>query len=167
VLIPTFLIAIPLLENFDAPAKLPISQFTKMSIAPSDSRGETVGVIAKGLYSSEVAVLCPQDSPVLIWGWAAELYSYYGWSPVPRLVNDSVRVISRNPNSQWVISNVLEVIRTKKATCVIDASGKGFFGGKSGNEIVKNKKILRELDANYTMVNIEDFIGIIYVPKAD
>ncbi len=164
-IIPTFLIAIPLFENFVMPEKLPISQFTNMSVAPEESRGETVGVIADGLYSSEVASLCPQGSHVLIWGWAAELYSYYGWTPTPRLVNDSVRVISRNPNSEWVISNVLDVIRTKKATCIIDASGEGFFGGKSGRELSKNKKIFKELDANYRIVNVENFDGIIYLSR--
>jgi hypothetical protein len=165
-LIPIFLVAIPIVRNFDVPEKLPISQFTNLSVRPMEIQGETPGILIKGTYVSEVESLCPEGSHVLIWGWASELYSYYGWTPIPRVVNDSMRVIGSNPNSEWVTTNILEVIRDKKASCIIDASGKGFFGGKSRNQLSKNKNISKDLNANYRLVKVDDFKGRVYLPRA-
>ena len=44
---------------------------------------------------------CPTGSRVLVWGWAAELYSSYDWTPASRYVNATWQIFPNRRQAEW------------------------------------------------------------------
>lgn len=70
---------------------------------------------------------CPARSRVLVWGWAAELYSYYDWTPASRYV-DSVWQILPTEGRPYYQRTLLSELSGDPPTCIVEALGSQFFG---------------------------------------
>lgn len=70
---------------------------------------------------------CPRGTSVLVWGWAAELYSYYDWEPSSSFVETSMAM-----NSNFTSFNASNIIKKeivqRKPQCIVEAIGPQFFG---------------------------------------
>jgi hypothetical protein len=76
---------------------------------------------------------CPSGSDVLVWGWAAELYSYYDWKPASRYV-DSMWQLQPMATKNDYRRRMLDELLDRPPTCIVDATATGFFGGFSSRD---------------------------------
>jgi hypothetical protein len=100
--------------------------------------------------------LCPEKTSVLVWGWSAELYSYYDWKPAGPLVETSSAMNGpyKSPNA---IKAIEETISRVKPTCIIEALTSQFFGNfnaESDDLINRIPAAVKTLQSNYVKLNI-------------
>jgi hypothetical protein len=79
------------------------------------------------IAGSNVAVDCPPRARVLVWGWAAELYAEYDWTPASRYVNSwpLARTLDPGPYKDTLFAEIM----ADPPACVVQAIGPQFFGG--------------------------------------
>jgi hypothetical protein len=71
---------------------------------------------------------CPEGARVMVWGWAAELYSYNDWTPASRYVDSTWQL--EFPSKRAVYLRRLEMeLAARPPACIIEAVGPAFFGG--------------------------------------
>jgi hypothetical protein len=69
---------------------------------------------------------CPTGSRVLVWGWAAELYATYDWTPASRFVNATWQIFPNRRQGEW--SSILrDELRQDPPACIVEALGPDFF----------------------------------------
>jgi hypothetical protein len=71
-------------------------------------------------------VMCPAHESVLVWGWAAELYSYYDWQPASRYVTYGL-LKATTPHQEAYRERFLEEMAEKPPRCVVNAVGPAWF----------------------------------------
>ena len=89
---------------------------------PSQAVSDAAGAAERRLRSQ-----CPTGERVMVWGWAAELYSYNDWTPPTRYVDSAWQLWSPSKRPVYVRRLVHE-LTTSPPTCVVDAVGPTFFG---------------------------------------
>lgn len=74
---------------------------------------------------------CPHGSSVFVWGWSAELYSFYAWEPASRYVTTGGLMtdnkLSQSPSRTR--KNLVNELRQEPPRCIVDATGPSFFPG--------------------------------------
>jgi hypothetical protein len=76
--------------------------------------------------SDGISKLCPPRSTVVVWGYAPDLYSLYGFKPGSRFTF-TVRQINDGPNRSIYRDRLRDEIVSKLPECVIEAVGPAFF----------------------------------------
>lgn len=85
-----------------------------------------------------LAIDCPPNSRVLVFGWAAELYSYFDWNPASRYVVGLWQA-SQTPHQITYQRRLLQEVRDNQPDCILGASGPAFFpGGESNLDLLAN-----------------------------
>ena len=75
---------------------------------------------------SEIEPLCPPGSEVFVWGWAAEMFSYFDWTPSSRFVNNGSQLIPSSRQAQFKDA-LSEELLTNRPVCIAEAIGPYFF----------------------------------------
>jgi len=96
---------------------------------------------------------CPAQSRVLVWGWAAELYAEFDWTPASRYV-------TAWPLSPWGRPDVYRATLLREVTsdapaCVVEAIGPAFFGSLGPSTSIANQ-----------MPDLAGFLSRCYVESA-
>ena len=101
---------------------------------------------------------CPRGSQVFVWGWAAELYSYYDWMPATSFVESSMAM-----NSNFESIAAKDIIRDdlvyEQPRCIVEALGPQFFGNfdSINDAIVEHIPNVRKfLRSRYERIVVED-----------
>jgi hypothetical protein len=84
--------------------------------------------------SEPLAQACPEQSPVLVWGWAPELYVNYSWRNTVPFMN-ALGIVT-NPALQRANESVISTA-IDKSDCVVDAVGSPFFAFGSRMSLTK------------------------------
>lgn len=75
--------------------------------------------------------LCPPKSKVLVWGWSADLYSYYDWVPATRYTVQSGMITGSTEPWNSLAGDMRRQISAelfaKPPICIFNAVGPGFF----------------------------------------
>jgi hypothetical protein len=110
--------------------------------------------------------LCPNHSRVLIWGWAAELYTYYDWYPTRDFVNDSIKYLS-GFEKQNIQQRLKDNIGDKATMCVIEAIGDNFFYNINSMYSLENvfPEILPSLEKEYFKVESREDGFVLWIRK--
>ncbi len=98
----------------------------------------------------------PKGFVVLVWGWAAEFYSFYDWKPAGPLVETS-SAMNANYDSQNATKIVEEAVLREKPVCIIEAISWQFFGNfnpESDQVINRIPTIAKTLRNNYIKLSI-------------
>lgn len=83
-----------------------------------------------GTLDDALADACPAGSSVYVWGWAAEIYSFYDWEPASRYTIGTWFTSGTNDKSGFE-RRLREEFHGERPDCVVEAIGDGFFGGFS------------------------------------
>lgn len=76
--------------------------------------------------AQRIVELCPPGSPVVAFGWSAELYSYFDWEPATRFTINTWQT-NEGPNQARYQAALFDEIDAGRPTCVVDAVGPAFF----------------------------------------
>lgn len=80
------------------------------------------------MAQTELTRLCPAGQRVFVWGWAAELYSYYDWTPGSRYVTYGL-LKATTPMQADYRARLLRELDDEPPSCVVSAVGIGWFFG--------------------------------------
>ena len=75
---------------------------------------------------SKLPIWCPAGSNVLVWGWAAEMYSYYDWEPASRYTIDTWQ-LNGGGNAAYYRATLVAELEAEPARCLVEAIGPQFF----------------------------------------
>jgi len=79
----------------------------------------------------KIPSLCPPKSKVLVWGWSADLYSYYDWVPATRYTIQSGMITGSTEPWNSLAGDMRRQISAelfaKHPICILNAVGPGFF----------------------------------------
>ncbi len=100
----------------------------------------------------ELTKICPPGSSAFVWGWAAEMYSYYDWTPVSRYTTSSWQM---NPSKNQSVfrERLLAELTNNEPDCVVEAVGPAFF--HYNNEIFGIEALMPELAAQLNGTHVK------------
>jgi len=79
---------------------------------------------------------CPPKSVVYVFGWSAEMYSYFDWTPASRYTISTW--LTGVSSKQLIYRNTLaHEVRVAQPDCIVEAVGEGFFAS-SISELTKS-----------------------------
>jgi len=70
----------------------------------------------------QLSSLCPRNSSVFVWGWAAELYSYGDFQPSSRFVTFNWLILDVKERERYR-KTFLDEFESHRPDCVVDATG--------------------------------------------
>lgn len=95
------------------------------------ARGYVATIITKGTVPpvnyyyfgvDRMSNLCPANSEVLVWGWAPELFIYYGWEPASRYVTTRLQIYDYR-YTQYYRTILLAGLKEHPPMCIVEAVG--------------------------------------------
>ncbi len=75
---------------------------------------------------SKLPIWCPAGSNVLVWGWAAEMYSYYDWEPASRYTISTWQ-LNGGGNVAYYRATLVAELEAEPPRCLVEAIGPQFF----------------------------------------
>ena len=95
-----------------------------------------------------MSTLCPANSQVLVWGWAPELYIYYGWEPTSRYVTTDLQIYDYG-YARYYRTTLLAELKAHPPMCIVEAVGARLDGGfprslTLASRVPKSRGFLRE-----------------------
>jgi hypothetical protein len=75
---------------------------------------------------SKLPIWCPAGSNVLVWGWAAEMYSYYSWEPASRYTINTWQ-LDESANVAYFRTTLVAELEAEPPRCLVEAIGPQFF----------------------------------------
>jgi len=109
---------------------------------------------------------CPRNSQVLIWGWAAEYYTYFNWQPSSAIVNDAMQYVHGIQKPE-IARQVVRNLQDHDLSCVFDAVGPNYWGN-----FATNRSILTAipgasaiLEAQYIKRDLKTSGGTVWIRK--
>lgn len=127
----------------------------------SEDSFRSADINALDMYEfDEVASACPSGERVQVWGWSAELYSYYGWFPATRYPNNHSQIFNHeNPEAQQFSRDLFaEEIEADAPDCILEALGEEFFA--SFDEESSLTKVIPRLGPVLRDCYVENFLEL-------
>jgi uncharacterized membrane protein len=110
--------------------------------------------------------LCPKNSQVFIWGWAAEYFTLLDWNPPDDLVNDSMRIFF-GFNEEVVAKRIYAAVSSNKTSCIFEAIGPNYFFNISPLDNLQKRvpSVNDFLISNYRKIELTPEYGTVWVRK--
>ena len=80
---------------------------------------------------------CPAGSEVVVWGWAAEWYSFASWTPASRYVVAGW-VLGQTTGRDEYRRTLVDELRASPPRCIVNAVGPPWFGGFAPTDTFEN-----------------------------
>jgi len=97
---------------------------------PPVARNSSIAPSRIATDGAQFARLCPRGSQVLVWGWSAELYSYFDWEPASRYVDNTWQLL-QSPQRPYYKATLVDELRKNPPKCILEPFGTQFFAGLS------------------------------------
>jgi hypothetical protein len=129
---------------------------TSSSFSTQSTSTEIISQDGGRLPADGISSNCPFGSTALVWGWSAELYSYYGLQPISRYTINNWQ-INPSPHQEFYKTELINELNSNPPRCIINAVGPGFFGytDRSLHDIsIVMEDISNLLQSTYTAVEV-------------
>ena len=118
------------------------------------------------LLAGQGLSLCDRNSQVFIWGWAAEYYTYFNWSPPDDLINDPAKLLT-GFNRKKIEDRIKLAVISKRTKCVFEAIGPNYFLNISPMDSLENRipELKGYLSEHYKKIELQPSYGEVWVRK--